>query len=363
MELILHAGTPKTGTTALQHFLLVNGGALAREGVHYAHSAAQMNAEILPSLLRERRVGAVRKFFRQHAEAARRKNAKTVIVSAESLYGLAVMSSLRSRTALAAPLDAERKFLEVLRACIPAEFDRIRVAIYFRRPDWFAESFYNQNVKGSLLLGLSFDEYLSHTAYNLRYFTYMRLWSETFGKGSCSAYSYEAARTNVIEDFMKKVLSVVSLSGYATPAEGKNDRICRDILEFKRMINGRVSLPEKAVEYRFLSMLREMGASTEPEPKSYQEFLSPTQRAALLIGLRAELQALSAEFDVPPFPPFDPQEAERTWRPYPGLSAERFSELKRLYDHFNRRVDVRAERAVRKTLAVLKRPIRLSRSE
>lgn len=43
MKLILHIGTAKTGTTALQQFLCTNAKKLREHGIHYAMSPDEFN--------------------------------------------------------------------------------------------------------------------------------------------------------------------------------------------------------------------------------------------------------------------------------------------------------------------------------
>ena len=73
------------------------------------------------------------------------------------------------------------------------------------------------------------------------------------------------------------------------------------------------------------------------EPDSYQDFLSPDDRAELLSRLQPELNGLQASYGVPAFPPFDLESAKGIWSPYPGLGRERRQEIELHYDRINGR--------------------------
>ena len=87
MKLILHIGTHKTGSTALQQFLYRNPDSLAKVGIHYAVPPSAWKASFIVHLLRATDPRGIRDFFTSNIEHARRKNAHTIIVSAENFYG------------------------------------------------------------------------------------------------------------------------------------------------------------------------------------------------------------------------------------------------------------------------------------
>ena len=85
MKLILHIGTHKTGTTALQQFLHANREALAARGFHYAtppHGLQHSN--LVANALNGGESRSVQAFLTKHADMARRHGAHTLLVSAEN---------------------------------------------------------------------------------------------------------------------------------------------------------------------------------------------------------------------------------------------------------------------------------------
>jgi len=137
-DLFIHIGAPKTGTTAIQQYLLKNREALAREGVLYpvggmlksAHHV--IGAAIFPG--RSSRLGALTReealassFKEIRREMAERKPRK-LILSTEYLWGELSASNIR-------------KLLQ------PFDDLSIKIVAYLRRQDLLAQSLYVQAVK------------------------------------------------------------------------------------------------------------------------------------------------------------------------------------------------------------------------
>jgi hypothetical protein len=351
MKLILHIGTSKTGTTALQEFLAMNSAPLAEYGVYYAAPlslADYPSANAIANALGNGNEYLVRDFFETHVNQAHRKNARMMIVSAENFYGMSTISALRRRVVCNEALNREHYLIARLRTILP---DGVfpRIACYFRSPDRFAESWYNQHIKGSSLFSGDFGAFLKMIAPILYYDRYIGLWASTFGRENCFVGSYEVTRGNIIADFMSKIVGVGDLSIFSSVRRRSNDRLSRDLLEFKRIINRGLLPAEKGLEYRIFSQLKNIAGLVINEPDTYQDFFSPRERADLLERLAIHMEALYKTYNVPRFVPFDMTTAETTSRPYPGLSAERRHELERAYNCINRRIGFRIERFAKRS--------------
>jgi hypothetical protein len=138
-DLYLHIGMPKTGTTAIQHFLTGNRAKLAAQGVLYpAGGTVRAGHHILGAAVFPRRAAPLEGVPREVAleramtailseiDAAR---PRTVILSTEFLWG---------------NLPAAK----IGRLLGPLKGLRIHVVPYLRRQDLFAQSLYMQAVKG-----------------------------------------------------------------------------------------------------------------------------------------------------------------------------------------------------------------------
>jgi hypothetical protein len=338
MKLILHIGMHKTGSTALQQFFVANPTALAECGIHYAvpRSAIKASAIVHALHLDDRR--RIHAFLMSHLERARRKAAHTLIVSAESFYAMALVPALCRNEPCTDLIDRDRVLISRLFTSLPDQISDLRVVCYFRRPDQFAESWYNQQVKYGSLFSGDFGEFLALVRPALLYNQYFAQWSDIVGQRHCSARIYESITNGIVDDFARGVLNTTELSSFAPTRAEANRRLSRDLLEFKRMVNRNVAREEMALERKIFELLYERMGFIEEEPGYYQAFLSPHERAELLADLSEEMIALRLSCDLPSFPSFDLEAATAEWRPYPGLTPARAAALDQEYRRIRARL-------------------------
>ncbi|MEQ8517032.1 MAG: hypothetical protein RIC38_15655 [Chromatocurvus sp.] len=215
MRLILHIGTEKTGSTAIQHHLLANRHALARRGVRLPESPRQGNqrdlvAAFMPGdfhddFLRTRDLvdADVRDAWRtEFLEAfaaeieAAKADADVFVVSSEHFHSRLLQPDSVAQLAT---------FLDPL-------FNDISVICYLRRQDEMALSFYSEKLRAGFIP----PEILPLC--NIRrlqgdlppYFDFEALlerWGEAFGRGRMAPRLYEAdslANADVVEDFFQQ---------------------------------------------------------------------------------------------------------------------------------------------------------------
>jgi hypothetical protein len=357
MKLILHIGTPKTGTTALQRFVVANRQALAAYGFHYAtppHGLEHSNS--IANALNTGDSRSVKTFLAKQVKCARRRGAETILVSAENFYAMSVLPSMQRRQTCPNALARERGLIEMLRTLIPEEITTSRIVCYFRRPDRYAESLYNQHVKRGII-DVTVDEFLSVVEPALLYDRCMRLWADVFGQSNCVVRLYDTVKTDAVGDFVANVLGIRDVTQFSHVHNQANERVSRDLLEFKRLKNRTARFGERDIDSTILLLVDEEMRLLRGEPDSYQDFLSPDQRAELLGRVQPELDALQASYDVPAFPPFDLETAKASWRPYPGLGRARRQEIELHYDRINGRVAFRLERIAVRSASLLRRSV------
>jgi hypothetical protein len=346
MKLILHIGTHKTGSSALQRHLQVNSALLSEWGIHYAAPDSAITSNAVADALSAGRIQAVRDFFNAHVEMAKRNGARTVLVSAENFYGMTIVSALRRKRSSNSAIVQERALVRQLKSLIPPRLDDHNIVCYFRRPDHFVESWYNQNIKGSSLFDGTFPEFLRIVYPTLLYNSVFRIWADAFGQHKCAVRLYEECDRDILSDFLGGVLEVDKskfvretatanerLTGELVKffARHANERLSRDLVEFKREKNATTSRSEKATQYRTFGILEKRLEAGRWEPRDYRDFLSPHERAELLNSLKSEMTKLQSSYNLSPFPTFDVEETVREWMPYPGLSRERREEIEREY--------------------------------
>jgi hypothetical protein len=347
MKLILHIGTHKTGTTALQQFLYANRARLSACGIHYAtppHGRQEANA--IANALNVGKHAVVQTFFAKQLDLAKRRGAHTILVSAENFYAMSVLGAIHRRDRLANAVARDRVLLATMNSLMPADVAIRQAVCYFRRPDRYAESLYSQHVKRGILFDGTFDEFLPIVAPALLYNEHMRAWSEVFGESGCVVRLYEPVKADIVSDFLRNVLGIGDTTPFSKVDRHANERVSRDVLEFKRLRNGTLRFNERDMERTILRLVDEEMELRSAEPDYYQDFLSPHARAELLRRIEPEMQALQESHDVPPFPPFDVENAKAAWRPYPGLDERRKQEIEFQYDRINGRLAFRLERLI-----------------
>lgn len=151
--LLLHAGAPKTGTTAIQSALAHNRARLEAAGVWYPPisdtfpvnprlNSARAHFAFAAAVARDTEEDRQRVARFMAAMEARGGTVDRVILSAETLYRLTAGSP--KGAGRESPLDKRHRFLARL-AAVTEEF-RAEVLLYLRRVDRFAESLYAETM-------------------------------------------------------------------------------------------------------------------------------------------------------------------------------------------------------------------------
>jgi hypothetical protein len=358
MKLIVHIGTHKTGTTALQQFLHANRERLPAHGFHYATPRRGIqDANLVANKLNVGKSSFVHAFLAEHVKVARRRRAHTILVSSENFYAMSVLDSMQRRQVCANAVEREQARIEALRSLIPEDIATAQIVCYFRRPDRYAESLYSQHVKRGVIFDGTFDEFLPIIKPALLYNTAMRLWSDVFGEENCIARQYESVGTDIVSDFLPNVMNIDAFGSFTRSQNHANERVGRDLLEFKRLRNKTARVSERDIERTILRLVEGKMELRKAEPEEYQDFLSPNARAELLRLVQPEVDALQASYGVSPFPPFDLEGAKATWKPYPGLGRQRRQEIELHYNRINGRVAVRLERVALRSASLVRRSV------
>jgi hypothetical protein len=314
-------------------------------GFHYATPPYGLeHANVIANALNVGHIRTVGKFLSTHTGLARHSGAHTIIASSENFYAMSVLAAIQRRQTCTKAAGRDRALIETLASLIPDNITVTQIVCYFRRPDRFAESLYSQHVKRDVIFDESFDEFLPMIKPALLYNEHMQVWSDVFGKGNCVVRLYEQTRADIVTDFGRNVLDIDDIDQFVQVHNEANERLSRDVLEFKRLRNKAARPNERDIERTILCLVDEEMALRRGEPACYHDFLSPDDRADFLRQASREMKALQASFGVGPFPPFDPYGAKESWRPYPGLDEQRTQEIERHYDQISRRVAFRLDR-------------------
>ena len=140
-RIILHLGTPKTGTTGLQQYLSETSDVLAEKGVHYVKSFRRgPSHNYLMRLLRQRdKEDFIQRKLNQELQHS---SGETAVISTETAYGVFGTS-------------------KVLAALKPDVRERVQILCYARRQDLFLEAMAKQKAKNAVFAG-SLQTFCAH---------------------------------------------------------------------------------------------------------------------------------------------------------------------------------------------------------
>lgn len=256
MKVILHAGSPKTGTTSLQVFMDRNREALLDRGVLYPRTGiapppVPKHQWMISTLMNGDARGFTDLFEQAAAEA--RPDTHTMMLSSEGLFHRW--------------WDFQESGLEALQHCC-ASFET-SIWLFLREPVSFSRSFYIQTLKNPQGAGPCYGEdmplaqMLRHPrfAIHLDYIGYIRSVEKVMGAASVRPFQY---RSNTIAD----VLQALDITGLEPVSTGENRAVGAFGADLLRQINRRtLTWDQKSKAVRLIEELDAL-ASQNREPLS-----------------------------------------------------------------------------------------------
>lgn len=214
--LYIHIGTGKTGSTALQEFLVTNEKLLSQKhGIKYCttgraenkHRALDYNAR-RKDLLADIKV---KELLKELDEEIIDSSEHTFIVSDEDFPGLTY--------------EEIESYRHIIRASI-----EIKIIVYLRRQDTYVESWLSQVVKTGLYQANFKDllEQLEREKY-LDYFSLLNNWAAVYGESNIVVRPYEKESFiggNIFSDFMN--IFNLGVEGFELPQKDINPSLSRD---------------------------------------------------------------------------------------------------------------------------------------
>ena len=313
-ELILHIGSHKTGSTALQNSLHANKSFLKSKEIYYGqhHEKWVMHHNLAFGLFREALEEELINYPHTHfyfSEIADKSTSvidrikkdlelsneyKKIVISSEGFFGPGNFFAFHSGIKLNEMQQSRinEYFISKLYNLL-SEFN-VKIVCYLRRQDLILESFYNQYCKwpdpdDNLPLP-TFTEYYSRRPVIIDYYSEISTWGKYFGKENIILRPYEKKQVplGVVYDFYINILGV-SEEEYrtlnSTDSGEENARINRDVLEYKRLleING--------LDVEFVRISNIIG-----DTNKNQFFLSKIERKKILEECRESNKKLAIEF-------------------------------------------------------------------
>lgn len=195
MNLILHIGTHKTGSTSIQNFFYINRDLFMKEGLFYPkYKGSGTGHKNIAWLARKGHAERLSDELLLLIQSARDNGCENVLISAEGL------EFVRNKMILS--------LFQV--------FDSVCVVVFIRSQDELLESEYNQHVKD---YNHRFDNdifhfYMYHD-WDVRfdYFKLLDTYSDVFGQSNVCAYNYNKSLSSSIYELVyNKVLGSKSIS-------------------------------------------------------------------------------------------------------------------------------------------------------
>jgi tetratricopeptide (TPR) repeat protein len=207
-KLILHIGLPKTGTSAIQHFLVTRRKALLRQGFCYPatpggsnHVAMAVAAALhgkqkkWQDEVKQKAMGvppSLDEFWQQF---------RTEITSLPPEIHSVILSAER----FSGQLDNQEK-IENLRMALEPLFDEYRVIVYLRRQDAHATSAYSQMLRFGIIEAPALEQPTSRYKSFYDYESFLARWSAVFGRAAITPRIFERAAMadgDAVADFVK----------------------------------------------------------------------------------------------------------------------------------------------------------------
>jgi hypothetical protein len=274
----IHIGMPKTGSTFLQRAMVASRPRLAELGFAYPEPPADTYARYqhvhLAHLVEAGQTEAAASFVAQAAASA-----PNVLISAERLYG---QFGDRDGTATARWLEAVRD----------KTGRTIRILVYVRRQDIYAQSLYRATLRNPRMKRGSrdFHTWLAANRGRLDYAARLSVWAACppIGDRNMIVRAYEAAQWpggDLLTDFLD-ALGIPETAGFTRPPEDKgNPSYSPAVTEYLRRTNAERDFDAQAA--LLLTLRKALPADLLYGPRSSSPYMSPAEQRAFLACFEA----------------------------------------------------------------------------
>ena len=212
LKLIIHAGTPKTGTTSLQTYLGKKQHKLRGKGILYPHNLDKLQNPTAPKhqWFEKNLVTTHLEFFLENFKniiSQVTKDTHTIILSSEGIYNYWWDFPDESKNIL----------------CELSKLFDVKIWVWFREPLAFIDSYYKQCIRNPQVESnpcygkdLSFSQMLDIEWFSqhLNYQGFVTECENLFGKNNVSVFKYEG---DVVQEVIQKL-------GLATPHDNPTPR-------------------------------------------------------------------------------------------------------------------------------------------
>lgn len=297
--LYLHVGTPKTGTSALQHFCARNRKILSEKGVCYpdlgyrfAGIGKHRNAHFLS--------------YRVYLEKKKRDYDEEKRIRTEGLQKLDEQFQEYSTVVLSDEHiwnepEMNTEFLSKLVEHYKAMDVTLKIIVYLRRQDQVVQSYWAQKVKETSTI--TFEKYIEKKKYEyfrLDYATRLQEFADAVGKENVivrcyEKQQYEGEEKSIISDFLN-IFGLKITDEYREIDKIRNTSLDGPYLEVKRLLN---TLPQfKLKKSSVVELLSEQQGIdyAESKPGGKKSYFTPESEKAFMQAYEQENIKVSKEY-------------------------------------------------------------------
>ena len=281
VDIHVHIGAHKTGTTSIQNFLYQNTDYLISQNAYVA-KAYEIIAKVRLHKIEEfddALARTARSNFLEALDACKSNRCDKLLLSWENFSG-----------------NPDRSYGNVgILARVLAnvlEGQTVKIVAYLPRQDQLVESWYMQKIKGGE--SYTFDEYLETHDFLFDWSVFLNTYARHFGKENINARVFSRAIFSEPEDLLRDFLSVVGIAPppYHFITAHANPGLMPVGVEFNRLLNSHVTLsvPDRKL---LRSSLEAVAAAGKDNRYS---FFSPAGRRTFLSKHETANARLAAEY-------------------------------------------------------------------
>lgn len=243
---ILHIGTEKTGTTALQEWLYANQSELSRRGVYLSKKLGAPNNRLFPAY-----------FSRGLDEWAQVNNVRsaqekdTFFSDFEAHVGEEFRGALQDHDYIVVSSEhlhsriTTRDEIMCIKAFLDAVFDRTLIVCYFRSQAEMALSLFSTSLKFGHTTSLdAFMELVQPETYFYNFENVADNWSRVFGEESCVFRIFDRgmlSHGDIRKDFLNIIDLDYKMNEFYFSGPGVNESLSRNMAAVFRLVN--IALP------------------------------------------------------------------------------------------------------------------------